>query len=102
MGRIIDVEKDKKVLAFLKTHTWIETRNEFQISSRTVKNIKDRNSVNSTIDKKIDYQEASKELLSLFLELSKESTITTSKWNKAIKNNLTYDLMDKLKEVLNL
>jgi len=43
MPRKIDSELDKNVLDFLKTHTWVETQNHFDISSRAIKLIKDRN-----------------------------------------------------------
>lgn len=43
MPRKVDSAFDKEVLEYLKTHSWIETQTQFDISSRTIKLMKDRN-----------------------------------------------------------
>ncbi|WP_369019468.1 helix-turn-helix domain-containing protein [Promethearchaeum syntrophicum] len=73
MPRKINQENDKKVLDYLKNHTYIETTEKLGVSSRTIKRIKDRNNpteskaeskVNSKVNDEI--KESLNQILKLF------------------------------------
>lgn len=53
MPRKVDKDFDKDVLNYLKSHTWKETQDNFNISSRTIKNMKERNSISNEIESKV-------------------------------------------------
>ena len=111
MSRKTNPQHDKEVLEYLKDHSWLETQGHFHISSRSIKLIKDRNHQSEDHDSKVEskvippdpkYQNATKRLLSLFMDLTQLSTITTPQWNSAIKKHLDFDLMQVVKEELKL
>jgi hypothetical protein len=53
MPRKIDKDFDKEVLNYLQDHTWKQTQDNFEISSRTIKNMRERNSVSNEIESKV-------------------------------------------------
>lgn len=89
MPRTINQENDKKVLDFLKNHTYKETTEKLGVSSRTIKRIKDRNNpteskANSKVNSKVEIK--SQESIKIMIDLFKKS-IPLVKFKKSITNS---------------
>jgi len=63
----------------LKRRTWKETQKEFNISSRTVKNIKDRNSKKNKDISQVDYKKVAKKPTKTIKKTSQSLSIETKK-----------------------
>lgn len=79
MPRKINVDRDKEILEYVKNHSWKETQAKFDISSRSIKMIKERNSNHEESESKVESKVAektigvSKEKLKGLIEIYKKA-----------------------------